>query len=212
VVSSSDPTSYFVPANADFNSDTIVDSGDYVMWRKNSGITGGAVLAQGDANGDGMVDSTDYDVWRNQFNTPIAGGGMGTAATVAATLQLGDSPITLLATTQSAAESPNNDGASRSGPFEKDAAFGQFGGVQSGQRGLPRGTGVLQRFAAKESHGGWELLLSLLVHQKTDADGTDPTSSPHGISPTDGAGTYASESSLERVFGQIARRGPNAAL
>ena len=77
-----DLTSYFVPANADFNSDTIVDAGDYVTWRKNSGITSGAVLSQGDANGDGMVDSIDYDFWRAQFSTPIDAGG-GTEATAA---------------------------------------------------------------------------------------------------------------------------------
>lgn len=80
-VNNADPTNYFVPANADFNSDTNVDAGDYVMWRKNSGITNGAVLAQGDANGDGIVDSTDYDFWRGQFSTPVdGGGGAGTAA------------------------------------------------------------------------------------------------------------------------------------
>ena len=81
VVSGSDPTSYFVPANPDFNSDTNVDAGDYVMWRKNSGITSGALQSQGDANGDGMVDSIDYDAWRSQYNTPVAGGGTGTMAT-----------------------------------------------------------------------------------------------------------------------------------
>jgi hypothetical protein len=76
-----DPTSYFVPANADFNSDTSVDAGDYVMWRKNSGITSGASLAHGDANGDGMVDGVDYDLWRSQFSTPVdAGGGGGSSA------------------------------------------------------------------------------------------------------------------------------------
>ena len=77
---STDLTSYFVPANADFNSDTFVDAGDYVMWRKNSGITSGAVLGQGDANGDGAVDGIDYDAWSGQYDAPVLEAGAGTSA------------------------------------------------------------------------------------------------------------------------------------
>ena len=55
--------------NADFNGDTIVDSGDYVLWRKNNGLTSGATQSQGDANSDGQVNQTDYAIWRSQFGT-----------------------------------------------------------------------------------------------------------------------------------------------
>jgi hypothetical protein len=73
----SDPASYFgVAANADFNGDAIVDAGDYVIWRKNSGLASGAARAQGDANADGTVNNTDYNLWRGQFGSaPGAGNG-----------------------------------------------------------------------------------------------------------------------------------------
>ena len=86
----SDPANYFgVVPHADFNGDGIVDARDYVIWRKNSGLTSGATLAQGDANADGMVNSTDYNLWRGLFGS-AAGAGSGsslveTARTVATT-------------------------------------------------------------------------------------------------------------------------------
>ncbi len=76
---SSDATNYVVQSNADFNGDFLVDAGDYVMWRKNSGIISGATLGQGDANGDQAVDDTDYGIWRGQYGTVIEmGNGSGT--------------------------------------------------------------------------------------------------------------------------------------
>ncbi len=77
---SSDATNYVVQSNADFNSDTVVDASDYVMWRKNSGIASGAIFGQGDANGDKAVDDTDYGIWRSQYGTVTEmGNGTGTA-------------------------------------------------------------------------------------------------------------------------------------
>jgi hypothetical protein len=80
-VQATDPTNYFgaLAGNADFNGDTIVDSSDFVIWRKNNGITSGATHGQGDANGDGAVDQADYAVYRAQYGTsPGAGSGAAT--------------------------------------------------------------------------------------------------------------------------------------
>ena len=68
--------------NADFNGNGTVDAADYVVWRKNSGLMGGAAQSQGDANADGNVDSDDYDFWRAAFGNPVPGGGLGSATGV----------------------------------------------------------------------------------------------------------------------------------
>jgi hypothetical protein len=54
-------------APGDYNLDGVVDSADYVIWRKNEGITSGATVTQGDGDGNGMVDKTDYKVWREHY-------------------------------------------------------------------------------------------------------------------------------------------------
>jgi autotransporter-associated beta strand protein len=57
----------------DYNDDGIVDTADYVVWRKAFGQLGGAA----DGNGDGRVDDADYTVWRSNLGRiaqPPAGG------------------------------------------------------------------------------------------------------------------------------------------
>ena len=83
--------------NVDFNADMAVDAGDYVTWRKNSGITSGATLGQGDANGDGAVNGTDYNLWRAQYGAIVDPGGAGTAAiTVATSAEAADAAFSAL--------------------------------------------------------------------------------------------------------------------
>lgn len=65
--------------NADYNSDGVVDAGDYSVWRDSFGLTGKSLAADG--NGDGVVDDKDYTHWRNYFGAS-AGGGAGRAATM----------------------------------------------------------------------------------------------------------------------------------
>ncbi|MGD9633252.1 MAG: spherulation-specific family 4 protein [Pirellulales bacterium] len=65
--------------NADYNSDGMVDAGDYSVWRDSVGLTGVSLAADG--NGDGVVDDKDYTHWRNYFGAS-AGGGAGGAATM----------------------------------------------------------------------------------------------------------------------------------
>jgi hypothetical protein len=71
------------PGNsADFNSNGTIDAADYVVWRNNTPLIGGATQSQGDANGDGNVDDTDYELWRASFGSNVPGGGLGAASTV----------------------------------------------------------------------------------------------------------------------------------
>jgi len=75
----------FGPAAAgvpgDYNGNGIVDGADYVVWRKNNGLTGGATTAQGDGTGDGNVNAADYTYWRTRFgNTSGSGSSLGGSA------------------------------------------------------------------------------------------------------------------------------------
>jgi len=54
-------------ALGDYNGNDVVDTADYVVWRKNKGLMSGATTAQGDGDGDGDVDDDDYTYWRSRF-------------------------------------------------------------------------------------------------------------------------------------------------
>jgi hypothetical protein len=60
--------------NADFNADTIVDTADYVVWRKLNGTTVPAGTL-GDANHDTQVDAEDYAIFMNQYGETAGGSG-----------------------------------------------------------------------------------------------------------------------------------------
>jgi hypothetical protein len=69
-----------VPAG-DFNSDGLIDAGDYTVWRDAAG-TAVTAWSGADGNGDGMVDGADYDVWKQNFGKSIpnlSGSGSGSA-------------------------------------------------------------------------------------------------------------------------------------
>jgi hypothetical protein len=57
----------------DFNHDGIVDSRDFVTWRKAMGQTGPNLTADG--NGDYQVDMSDLAVWRAHFGQAVTGAG-----------------------------------------------------------------------------------------------------------------------------------------
>jgi Dockerin type I domain len=71
------PISFLVVLPGDYNSDGVVDAGDYDVWRKNAGLTGGATYAKGDGNRDGNVTSADYEIWRSHFGETASGFGLG---------------------------------------------------------------------------------------------------------------------------------------
>ncbi len=53
----------------DYNSNMTVDSADYIVWRKQSGLTGPGLAADGDDNG--IVDSADYNVYTSHFGNTL---------------------------------------------------------------------------------------------------------------------------------------------
>jgi hypothetical protein len=67
--------------SGDYNGNGVVDAADYVIWKKNLGLTGGATKAQGDGTGDGNVTSDDYDYWRTRFANTTGGSGTGGLST-----------------------------------------------------------------------------------------------------------------------------------
>jgi hypothetical protein len=71
------PVSFLVVLPGDYNSDNVVDSRDYGIWRKFAGLTGGATYAKGDGNRDGNVTSADYEIWRSHFGETASGFGLG---------------------------------------------------------------------------------------------------------------------------------------
>jgi len=80
-------TSPTAPANSDFNSDSVVDLADLMIWQRGFGLAGQTGNSQGDANGSGVVDSADLDIWKTQFSgsSGSAASSMAPAAEVAAT-------------------------------------------------------------------------------------------------------------------------------
>lgn len=75
------PPPAVVGVPGDYNGNGTVDSADYVVWRNNNGLTGGATTAQGDGTGDGNVNAADYTYWRTRFgNTSGSGSSLGGAA------------------------------------------------------------------------------------------------------------------------------------
>jgi hypothetical protein len=60
----------------DFNRDGVVDTGDYVLWRKMSGQQ--VMRGTGaDGNGDGNIDNADYQLWQSNFGRTLTGAAAG---------------------------------------------------------------------------------------------------------------------------------------
>lgn len=171
IVNSSDSTSYFVPANADFNKDTNTDAGDYVLWRKNSGITSGATLSQGDANGDGMVDSIDYDAWRSQFDAPTEGGGSGAGFSVsAASFEAPHAESDVVATGASALQSDAT--APRRTSSVRNVMFDRLGMSSAESRALNRRKSFGHTEPPSVS-SMWMTLLTILAEHKAAPNRTE---------------------------------------
>jgi hypothetical protein len=58
--------------DGDYDGNSIVDAGDYLVWRKTLNETSGPLPADG--NGNGQVDPDDYSVWMSQFGMTSGGG------------------------------------------------------------------------------------------------------------------------------------------
>ncbi|MCC7474821.1 MAG: hypothetical protein IT425_05460 [Pirellulales bacterium] len=60
--------------SGDYNGNGTVDAADYVIWRKNNGLAGGASVEEGDGTGDGLVTTADFDYWRARFGNSSSNG------------------------------------------------------------------------------------------------------------------------------------------
>jgi FG-GAP repeat len=58
----------------DYNKNVLIDSADYIVWKKQQNQSGTSLAADG--NGDGIVNQADYQLWRENFGLPagVVGG------------------------------------------------------------------------------------------------------------------------------------------
>ncbi len=120
----------------DFNLDDIVDSADYVVWRRNLGRTSDTPFSAGDATGDGAVDNADYLVWRQNFGKTRAslaaqpGEPQVIVTLIGASAIAAESQVTLLSAVAAASVSDEYSDRATRGEFRppaiavaRDAAF-----------------------------------------------------------------------------------------
>jgi hypothetical protein len=69
-------------SHGDYNGNGVVDTADYVIWRKTLGMTGVPPFTGADGDGDGMIGQGDYDVWVANFGQIMGTGGGAVGPTV----------------------------------------------------------------------------------------------------------------------------------
>ncbi len=60
----------------DYDRNGTVDTGDYIVWRRQSGSSV-ANFTGADGNGDGLVDQADFAIWRQHYGESLFGSGAG---------------------------------------------------------------------------------------------------------------------------------------
>ncbi len=98
--------------SADFNRDSIVDGGDFLVWQRNLGLVNQTDNTNGDADADTQVDGADLPLWREQYGTgaDLAGfnyyagsinsfGVAGSTHTVSANVHLDNEQLEIAGTT-----------------------------------------------------------------------------------------------------------------
>jgi endonuclease I len=59
----------------DYNGDGVVNSGDYLVWRRTDGQTGVTAYSGADGDGNGTINNADFNVWRLHFGQTAPGSG-----------------------------------------------------------------------------------------------------------------------------------------
>jgi N-acetylmuramoyl-L-alanine amidase len=177
--------------NADFNGDTIVDSGDYVLWRKNNGLTSGATQSQGDANGDGHVNQTDYAIWRSQFGTSplVLGAGAGTNEDLSA-LALSQTTVAPLAAVLTSAPVYEEKSVSA-----RELGFSALGAQQGERLSFPKRSAVSASRGFAQSNHDWAALLNIIAERRADRAAARLTTSTVSVDVSD-AGSSKTQRSL----------------
>jgi hypothetical protein len=82
-------------AMGDFNADGMIDTADYLVWRKTLGQTG--TLLAADGSGNGVVDVDDFGVWQSNFGQAVGSGSGGVSGPQSAVPEPGGGSIAILA-------------------------------------------------------------------------------------------------------------------
>jgi hypothetical protein len=80
----------------DYNSDNLVNDGDYLLWKASYGSVDDL---RADGNHDGRVNAADYTIWRNNLSTGGGGAASSSAATDSPSTQAEPSPLSVAAST-----------------------------------------------------------------------------------------------------------------
>ena len=64
----------------DYNHNTAVDAGDYVVWRRTFGNSASPNGSGADGNSNGTIDQGDYTFWRGRYGNAPVGLGAGSAS------------------------------------------------------------------------------------------------------------------------------------
>jgi hypothetical protein len=79
---SSTALSLFIGIPGDYNLDGVVNTADYVVWRKTNGQQNVIVGQSADGNRDGRIDDLDYGVWKFHFGELVDSASLNSQATV----------------------------------------------------------------------------------------------------------------------------------
>jgi hypothetical protein len=209
-------TSTVAPPLPDYSSNSIVDSGDYVMWRKTSGKSGLALYSGADGNGDGTINQYDYAVWRAHFgetlSPPGAGSGLSgaTSSEVAVALvheSTGTEDLDRLAIDQPSqtvvSRGTSVEGLGLKQPKNRSYAFASaslpFTRVRSAVR---RPLSSVRTIAASRHDDG--LVAWLALQPSTQRQLEDSASAKTGESKDTDDASDAQMDCLEEVFAQLA--------
>ncbi|HJQ78654.1 MAG TPA: fibronectin type III domain-containing protein [Lacipirellulaceae bacterium] len=142
----------FGPDNPDFNRSGLVDTADFVVWRKNNN-TSVEPGARGDANHDGLVNDADYQIWRAQYGTsqPAVSAALGSSNFPATADPSFSSDVTRAHGGPAALRDMNGSATRRAVPASFASPVRRPGFPQPAQSALAGGYSLLNGLAERES-------------------------------------------------------------